>query len=526
MDMWPTKYNLLHILSALFFALHLNGQQFSDPERPYEPLVWSDQEDVPPPIAWYHTMYDSTALELGSDGYNILQILTDSRDEQLVADDLVINVISREGQGVSKGTLLEAYNVQTGDLQWQTIIQAPDGESEMTTRRVRIIDDRLQVMSIQRKGLSGQLDFFSLNISADSCKVLVWDINIGSGIVLDTHTVANELAFTVENRFSKIAMVTSHFLWDQDSVLYYEYNREQPNQVQRARLGLDGTGSSFDILPHGNRAGSFDLHPWRDDLLLMFDHYDDGIFLTPVDRNLEFVGNNVSIPVTHPSSFVYLAELDDGTIVVLDQFQDQSRWHVFTSDLDYVTTIDVPANTNSQVFSYRGKLYTLVGKASVAEGGLELYEITDDSLVLQYEWLIEDGRSFVPRVVSVEDDLLIVLGNEGAERLSQPGQFDSAAKAASTVAIDLSQLSLLTTTSEVETTTATMTIYPNPASNGVATVSLEESDRLSVYDMSGRIVSRSQTLQHTHEVSTAALGVGVYIVKSDRGATDRLVITE
>lgn len=163
---------LVILLLSQVGLVNLHGQNTWYPERPYESLVWSDQEDGPPPIAWYHTMYDSTALELGSDGYNILQILTDSRDEQLVADDLVINVISREGQGVSKGTLLEAYNVQTGDLQWQTIIQAPDGESEMTTRRVRIIDDWLQVMSIQRKGLSGQLDFFSLNISADSCKVL------------------------------------------------------------------------------------------------------------------------------------------------------------------------------------------------------------------------------------------------------------------------------------------------------------------------------------------------------------------
>ena len=516
----PVYVTLLLILTSAT----VRAQGFSLPERPYEPLLWSDRDDVPLPVAWYTTMYDSTSLALGSDGYNSLQILTDKRDEQVLIGDNVINIIMRDGIGKTAGAYVESLNAYSGDLQWRRNIVSSDQESEMTARFARVVDDKLQIMAVQRVGPPGPLEWFPLAISADSCKLVVWDMDLESGAIIDTQYVADEEAFTVETRFSQVANVTSHYVWNQDSVLYYEYSRERPQEVLRASLSLDGVEGSIATLPHGSRAGSFDLYPWQDDQLLTFDHEADGIYLMEVDQDLSLAGRRVIVPVYDPASFVYVYDLPGGSIAILDQYFDDIQWHVYNADLDLVTTVENRLGTFSNLFFYQNDLYLLSGKPVVGQGGLDLYEVKSDSLSLLYEWTIEDGRSFVPRVVSIVDDLLIVLGNEGAEELSDPGRSDSAAKAASTIAIDLSQLSLLTSTDEVAPLAAVMSVYPNPTSGGMVTVTLEEAAPISLYDLSGAMVTRSSRAQVTHQLSTVGLPAGTYIVQSDDGVTSKLIV--
>lgn len=514
---------------AVLLAMVCSGGNAQDrlPVRPYEPILWASSDPVELPVEWYSTMYDSTALLDGSDGYNVLQVLFGDKDQTIVVEDKIISLISRV-PGVSDGTYLQALDLASGDLLWRTVLAVTDGEQEWTSLLAREQHGVVEVVGVQRFRERGMLDFFPIILSADTCKIRYYEVDVETGAVIVDQVADDNLAYPLLYRLSNVALYASQFLWVEDSLHYYEYNKFMPNQVLTAELGLDGVASAEDTLAHGMFSTSFDLHPWGVDELLMFDQVPDSIYIVEANYDLRRVGRRVPIPLNDSASFVYFSELPDGSLVIQDQYLEEFQWHLFDGDLVYEMTVNLPIGADGQVFKYGGETYLLATIPNLEDTGLDLYRATTDSLVHLHRWTTEDDRFYVPLEVRALGDRLLVLGQEGALFLEDGVlRTDTDAKAYSLLAIDLSELGLLTS---VETTTSpshgSMAVYPNPAGGNEVTVELSEPSMVQIYQSDGALVASSTSVSAVHRLSVDGLRSGLYIVRSGNGLSKQLIIAE
>lgn len=508
----------LFVAVLLLVASVVYGQV---PDRPYEQLQFESDQGVEIPIVWYETMYDSLSATRGFDGYNSLQIL-ERRRAQLLLDDKIISAISREGTE-TMGTYIECRDLLSGDLLWDHVIDTSDTDSPETHLDYAVVDGGLEVLTVRRVGERRATDLFNLTLVTDSCKAVSRRLNLNDGDLEAMRSEADSIAFIGKHTWTPVGVFSAVYKRAEDTIYYYEYDKlVHPQQVAFTTLALDGRAlMGTQLLPYSDqRATVFDLVAETPETNLMFCYSGNDVSLCRVDNRLQIINSGPPLPILDVTSFVTLSILEDGSIVVLERSGPEISYHLYTSDFDYLTTVRGFSEVFVAPFVYRGTTYIMANKQLVADAGIELYRVEQDSAVLLYTWNILDNRGLTPRFTEVVGDYLYVQGNESAAQVANPAVSDRDAKAASTIVLDLSQLDLLTSTVEAipPDYPGDLHIFPSPALVGAdVTIETTESDMIRIVDSQGNIQWRSHRSDTRYLVSTAGWAAGMYFVQTLHG---------
>jgi hypothetical protein len=67
-----------------------------------------------------------------------------------------------------------------------------------------------------------------------------------------------------------------------------------------------------------------------------------------------------------------------------------------------------------------------------------------------------------------------------------------------------------------------ISIYPNPSSANIQLIGLETTQQYSIYDMSGRQVSKGKALTNAN-IDISTLTSGVYFIKTENGGVSKFI---